>query len=344
MERCLLLAQNGAGMVSPNPMVGAVLVHGDRIIGEGWHREYGQAHAEVNCIGSVKETDKALIADSTMYVSLEPCAHFGRTPPCADLIIRHRIPRVVIGCRDTFSEVSGKGIAKLEAAGIDVTTGVLEQSCRFLNRRFFTRQERGRPYIILKWAQSEDGFIAPPQGRRVMLSNPFSQKLVQKMRSEEDAILVGYNTALLDDPQLNNRYGSGRQPLRIVVDPELALPGSLRLFDRSQPTLVLNNRKEMAEGQLVWARTEAGMPLAQQLARHLQHINSLIVEGGQKTLQQFIDAGLWDEAILFRTPVLLQEGTPAPVLRQAIPGKRFPLSDNLVTTYYHEYTTGLYQS
>lgn len=329
-------------MVSPNPMVGAVLVHRNRIIGEGWHQVYGQAHAEVHCIASVPEADRHLIPESTLYVSLEPCAHFGRTPPCADLIVRERIPEVVIGCRDTFSEVSGKGIAKLQQAGIKVITGVLENECRYLNRRFFTRQEQHRPYIMLKWAQSADGFIAPPQGRRVMLSNVFSQKLVHRMRSEEDAILVGYNTALYDNPKLNNRSGAGRQPLRIVTDPELQLPSTLHLFDRSQPTLVFNYLENKEEHNLELIRLERKSPLPEQLINRLPKINSLIIEGGSKTLQQFIDAGLWDEALVFRTPHLLGEGTPAPVLQQALPARQFNLFNDHITIYHHEHTRGLY--
>lgn len=329
-------------MVSPNPMVGAVLVHRDRIIGEGWHQVYGQAHAEVHCMASVTEADRHLIPESTLYVSLEPCAHFGRTPPCADLIVRERIPEVVIGCRDTFSEVSGKGIAKLQQAGIKVITGVLENECRYLNRRFFTRQEQHRPYIMLKWAQSADGFIAPPQGRRVMLSNIFSQQLVHRMRREEDAILVGYNTALYDNPKLNNRSGSGRQPLRIVTDPELQLPATLHLFDRSQSTLVFNYLEDKEEHNLELIKLERTASLPEQLISRLPKINSLIVEGGSKTLQQFINAGLWDEALVFRTPHLLGAGTLAPVLQQALPARQFNLFNDHITIYHHEHTRGLY--
>lgn len=342
IQRCIQLAQQGAGMVSPNPMVGAVLVYEDRIIGEGWHQVYGQAHAEVNCIRSVAEEDWQLISQSTIYVSLEPCAHWGRTPPCADLIIEHHIPRVVLGCTDTFSEVSGRGIEKLKQAGIEVITGVLEQQCRWLNRRFFIRQEQHRPYIILKWAQSADGFTAPMQGRRVMLSNLFSLKLVHKMRSEEDAILVGYNTALLDDPQLNNRYGSGKQPVRMVIDPQLQLPAHLHLFDQSQATVVFNYLKEEEKENLHLVRLEKEQTLAKQIIDKAGKINSLIVEGGAKTLQQFIDAGLWDEAVIFNTPNLLEHGTPIPQLRQALLQEQYILQTDTVTHYYHEHTTALF--
>ena len=323
-------------------MVGAVLVYKDRIIGEGWHQEYGQAHAEVNCIRSVAENDQQFIAQSTIYVSLEPCAHWGRTPPCADLIIEHNIPRVVLGCTDTFHEVMGKGIEKLKKAGIEVITGVREQECRWLNRRFFTRQERQRPYIILKWAQSADGFLAPEQGRRLMLSNPFSQRLVHKMRSEEDAILVGYNTAWHDDPQLNNRYGSGKQPVRMVIDPQLKLPPHLRLFDHSQPTVVFNYLEEEEKGNLRFMKIDGAQPLAQQIIANAGKISSLIVEGGAKTLQQFIAAGLWDEAIVFGTPHLLSQGIAAPQLQQAILKEQYTLQTDTVTHYYHEHTATLF--
>ncbi|WP_118975392.1 bifunctional diaminohydroxyphosphoribosylaminopyrimidine deaminase/5-amino-6-(5-phosphoribosylamino)uracil reductase RibD [Taibaiella koreensis] len=340
MQRCLKLAALGAGRVSPNPMVGAVLVYGDRIIGEGWHQEYGHAHAEVNCIASVLASDRDLIPLSTMYVSLEPCAHFGRTPPCADLIVQHRIPRVVIGCTDTFSQVSGRGIAKLEVAGIEVIQGVLEAACRRLNRRFFTRQEQQRPYVILKWAQSEDGFIAPPEGRRVMLSNPFSQKIVQRMRSEEDAILVGYRTALLDDPQLSNRYGPGKQPLRVVIDPQLSLPPSLKLMDGSQPTIVLNELKTVEQHSLQWKQVATNTPAA--WLQQLDTINSIIIEGGARTLEQFIGTDMWDEAFIIKTPHLLGEGVPAPVLRHAIRQEVLSLQADVIYHYDHEHTARLF--
>lgn len=343
IRRCLQLAQLGAGRVSPNPMVGAVLVYEDRIIGEGWHQAYGQAHAEVNCVRSVTETDRHLIPESTMYVSLEPCAHWGQTPPCADLIVEQRIPRVVLGCTDTFSEVSGKGIARLRAAGVTVITGILEEECRWLNRRFFTRQERQRPYIILKWAQSSDGFMAPADGQRVMLSNQFSQKLVHKMRSEEDAILVGYRTALLDDPQLSNRYGSGRQPLRMVIDPELDLPAHLKLFDGSQETRVFNYLKEAVAEELHWTKLDKATDLAAAVIARSGKINSLIIEGGRKTLEQFIRASLWDEALVFRTPQVLGRGTPAPLLHNALHYRQYPIQTDTVNQYYHEHTSKLFR-
>lgn len=333
MQRCIALAQKGAGSVAPNPMVGAVLVHDDTIIGEGWHMQYGQAHAEVNCIRSVAAANRKLIPESTIYVSLEPCAHYGKTPPCADLIISEGIRKVVIGCTDTFHKVAGEGIRKLETAGIHVTNGVLEGACRGLNKRFFTNQEKKRPYVILKWAQSADGFIAPPEGRKVMLSNELTRRYVHKMRSEEAAILVGYRTALLDDPELNNRYWSGPQPERVVLDPELQLPGTLKLFRGPQKTLVLNHHKDAAEGQVQWMRIAGKDNLAEAVLEALTGRASVIVEGGTRTLQQFIDAGLWDEACVIETPVVLQEGTAAPLLHHHLPGSRLRLGSDQIQHY-----------
>lgn len=231
MQRCLQLAQLAAGHTAPNPMVGAVLVHDGVIIGEGYHKQYGGPHAEVNCINSVAEEHKHLIPSSFIYVSLEPCAHYGKTPPCADLIIRNKIPKVVVGCRDPFKQVDGKGIEKLVNAGIDVTVGVLEKECRQVNRRFFTFHTQHRPYVLLKWAQTGDGKIASYSEERLLISNDISNKLVHKWRSEEAAILVGTNTALMDNPSLTNRLWSGKSPIRLVIDMDLRLPKHLQLFN-----------------------------------------------------------------------------------------------------------------
>jgi diaminohydroxyphosphoribosylaminopyrimidine deaminase/5-amino-6-(5-phosphoribosylamino)uracil reductase len=341
MQRCLELALKGSGNVSPNPMVGAVLVCDGRIIGEGWHRQYGQAHAEVNCIASVSEEDRQFIGKSTMYVSLEPCAHYGKTPPCADLIIQHNIPKVVIGCTDTFNAVSGKGIAKLKEAGTEVVLNVLEHESRWLNRRFFCRQEKQRPYVILKWAESENGYIAPPQGNRVMLSNEFSQKWVHKMRSEEDAILVGYHTALLDNPALSNRFGAGKHPVRVVIDLNASLPPALNLFDRLQPTIVFNFMKDETAENLTFIRLNKEQELAAQILKHLQHINSIIIEGGRKTLQMFLDADLWDEAYIISTPVIIHNGTDAPKLNAGELLNIFKLKTDTIKHYQHEHSSKL---
>jgi diaminohydroxyphosphoribosylaminopyrimidine deaminase/5-amino-6-(5-phosphoribosylamino)uracil reductase len=344
MQRCLQLALLGAGNVAPNPVVGAVLVYNGKIIGEGYHRQYGGPHAEVNCINSVADADKELIEKSTLYVSLEPCAHYGKTPPCADLIIRYKIRQVVIGCRDSFEAVNarlndaaaqGKGIERLMAAGIAVTVGILEKECRELNRRFFTFHEKQRPYIILKWAQSRDGKIAPlnmPAGRqvpkggslehenpkRLMISNEFTNSLVHKWRTEEASILVGTNTALLDDPALTARLWPGKDPVRLVIDTALKLPVHLKLFDGSVKTIVFNYIKQSATENLVYHRLnkEEGIPVQIIAALYNMQLQSVMVEGGSKLLQSFIDEGSWDEArVITNTSMVIGEGLDAPVLK-----------------------------
>ena len=338
MLRCLELAQKGIGLVSPNPMVGAVLVFEDKIIGSGWHQEYGKAHAEVNCISSVAEEHVSLISQSTLYVSLEPCAHFGRTPPCADLIIQHKIPKVVIGCLDSYSEVAGKGIERLRNAGIEVIVPVMEKECRLMNKRFFTVQEKKRPYIILKWAQSVEGYIAPSDGTRTQLSNASSNKMVHKMRYEEDAILVGFKTALMDNPQLNirNWKTNGRQPVRIVLDCEKQLPSHLHLFDQSQKTIIFNFISNEISGNNHWIKIDQELPILDQIFQHLPFIQSLIVEGGAKTLNMFLDKGLWDEALIFKTPVSLVNGIPAPLLKNHKAIQSFNLDKDIVSLHAHE--------
>ncbi len=321
MQRCLQLAGSGAGHTAPNPMVGAVLVYKDRIIGEGCHRQYGKAHAEVNCINSVRPADKQLIARSTLYVSLEPCAHFGKTPPCTGLIIENRIPAVVIGCRDSFNEVNGKGIEKLEAAGIQVTVGVLEKECLALNRRFFTFHDRKRPYIILKWAESSDGKIAGTGSSRILISNEFTNRLVHKWRSEEAAILVGTNTALKDDPSLTTRHWPGKSPVRLVIDRELKLPAHLKLFGGEADTIVFNYLKTGDEGKLHYKQLGRNGGLLKQLLLVLceRKLQSVIVEGGTRLLQSFIDAGLWDEArVICNRQLTIGDGLEAPVLKNTV--------------------------
>ncbi|MDF3079416.1 MAG: ribD [Sphingobacteriaceae bacterium] len=321
MLRCIELARLGAGNVSPNPMVGAVIVHEDRIIGEGYHRRYGEAHAEVNAVNDVfaKNSEaKNLLKNSTIYVSLEPCAHFGKTPPCADLIIRHGIPRVVIGCRDPFEAVDGKGIEKLKHAGAEVITGILEKECEELNKRFFTRVRKQRPYIIVKWAQTSDSFFAPADGSKKWISSDLSKQLVHKWRSEEDAVLVGKNTALADNPQLNVRDWAGRNPKRIVIDRNLELPTSLHLFNESVETFVFNALKTDVQQNIKYLQLEDFDHYLPQLIcyqLYISDIQSVIVEGGAKTLRLFLDAGLWDEARVFNAPVLWGEGIKAPILK-----------------------------
>ena len=312
MSRCIELAKLGAGNVSTNPMVGAVVVHDGKIIGEGYHRKCGEAHAEVNAINSVKNQE--LLKESEIYVSLEPCAHFGKTPPCADLIIEKKIKKVYVGCLDPFSKVDGKGIQKLRAAGVEVVVGVLEKECQELNRRFFTSVNLKRPYVILKWAQSIDGYI-DKDCKPVRISNHQTEILNHKWRSEEDAILVGYNTALRDNPSLTNRLWAGKNPLRVVLDWELKLPNYLKLYDGAARTVVFTGKDveaDLSGVTVVKIDFERGNMAAQVLsALYEMKVQSLIVEGGASTHQMFVDAGLWDEARIFVSPVMLVNGTRA---------------------------------
>ena len=315
MHRCIELARLGAGSVAPNPMVGAVLVYQNRIIGEGYHMQYGQPHAEVNCINSVKDADKHFIPQSILYVSLEPCAHFGKTPPCADLIIRYQIKKVVIGCRDPFKQVDGKGIEKLKEAGIEVITPVLEKECIDLNIVFFTYYTKYRPYIIIKWAQSADGKIASSDFSRVHISSEISNRLVHQWRSEIMSILVGTNTALHDDPTLTTRLWKGKNPVRLVVDMDLSLPGSLKIFGADARTIIFNAVKHDEIGNLLFYQVVESDNLVQQICHALYQLNihSLIVEGGARLIQSFLDEGIWDEArIITNTQLTIPNGLPAP--------------------------------
>jgi len=317
MHRCVELAKLAAGNVAPNPMVGAVLVHDGKIISEGYHAKFGEAHAEVNCINNVKEEDKNLIEKSTLYVSLEPCSHFGKTPPCTDLIIKNKIPEVVIGCKDSFKEVDGKGIKRLQEAGIKITTGILEKECRELNKRFFTFHQKQRPYIILKWAESANGKIGIVTGR-VLISNEYTNRLVHKWRSEEAAILVGRKTASKDDPSLTTRLYPGNNPVRCVTDNHLTLPTWLTLFDHATPTIVFNLLKEAKEKNIKWVRLQDSTISTLLTSMHNQDIQSVIVEGGATLLQSFIDEGLWDEVRTIRNNELtIKNGIDAPELKKA---------------------------
>jgi len=319
MWRCLQLAEMGAGHVAPNPMVGAVLVYDDRIIGEGYHQQYGEPHAEVNCLLSVDDNDEQFIPVSTLYVSLEPCAHFGKTPPCTDLIIKNKIPNVVIGCRDSFEAVNGKGIDKLKAAGVNVTVGILEKECLALNKRFFTFHNQQRPYIILKWAQSNDGKISGEGSSRLLISNEFTDRLVHKWRSEEAAILVGTNTALLDDPALTTRLWPGNNPVRLVIDKELKLPAHLKLFDSCTKTIVFNHKRQEDGEMLSYHQLNKDENIIPQILSALYdlQIQSVMVEGGAKLLQSFIDERLWDEArVICNEQLTIGNGLSAPVLKQ----------------------------
>lgn len=340
MQRCLELAQLGAGQVSPNPMVGAVVVHDDQIIGEGYHHKYGEAHAEVNAIAQViSRFDNAaeLLKQSTIYVSLEPCAHYGKTPPCADLIIKHQIPQVVVGCRDTFEQVDGKGIVKLKAAGIEVTVGVLEKECLWLNRRFFTRIQKHRPYIILKWAQTTDGFFAPDDNSQLWITGEQSRRLVHQWRSEEDAILVGKNTVAIDNPKLNVRYWEGKSPKRVVIDRRLELDKSLNAFDQSVETFIFNAVKFDVDGKNKYIALEdfdRYVPQYILYQLYLQDIQSVIIEGGARTLEGFIEAGLWDEARVFTGKTVLKKGIKAPQITGIIAEELSSGNDRLQIIYH----------
>jgi len=379
MHRCIELAKLGAGNVAPNPMVGAVLVYEDRIIGEGYHQKYGEAHAEVNCISQATQSGRTdLIIRSALYVSLEPCAHFGKTPPCADLIIKHKIPKVVIGCRDPFKEVNGKGIEKLNAAGIEVVLGISEKECKELNKRFFTFHNEARPYIILKWAETSDGFIAtspqtPLQGRgasrssdrkehfnlpdsktpviaseakqqeglgraRLFISNEYTNRLVHKWRSEEASILVGTNTVEYDNPELTTRLWPGHSPVRLIVDMQLRLSSSLKVFNQKTRTVIFNTVKHEEDGNLLYYQVTEDVSLVHQIVNALYQlkIQSVIVEGGARLLQSFIDEGMWDEArVISNGQLAIGKGLPAPVLKHSINSTEINIFSDKIEFHQH---------
>ena len=315
IARCIQLAKNGLCNAAPNPMVGAVIVHNDIIIGEGYHIRCGEAHAEVNAIRSVKNEN--LLKESTIYVSLEPCSHYGKTPPCADLIINKGIPKVVVGCMDPFSLVAGKGIQKMRDAGIEVTVGVLEEECRQLIRRFITFHTHRRPFITLKWAQSADGFIDLHRtgGHPFIFSTPLSSMVVHKRRAEHAAILVGRKTALLDNPSLTTRSWYGKNPVRMVIDKDLTLPFHLALFDGSTPTIVFTAQQEAPVlPQVEYIVLDFSRDILPQIMEVLyqKKLQSLMVEGGSILLQSFIDNNCWDEAYIESSDHYLKEGVRAP--------------------------------
>lgn len=339
IKRCLELAAKGLGNVAPNPMVGSVIVLDGKIIGEGYHQQYGQAHAEVNAINSVE--NKELLKKATLYVNLEPCSHFGKTPPCTDLIIEHKIPYVVIGTIDSNSMVSGRGIEKLVKAGIDVKTGILEQECKEVNKRFFTFHEKKRPYIILKWAQTADGFIDAKRTednteKALQISNSESKKLLHKWRSEEQAIMVGTNTALLDNPSLTVREVEGKNPLRITFDKWLRIPKEYHLFDKSTPTLIFTANPVSPETNLEFVNIDFEKEIIPQVLNELykRNIQSVIVEGGSQLLNSFIDANLWDEARVFISDQEITKGVNAPVLNES-PFSKQNISGDKLMIYLH---------
>ncbi|TXF77467.1 bifunctional diaminohydroxyphosphoribosylaminopyrimidine deaminase/5-amino-6-(5-phosphoribosylamino)uracil reductase RibD [Chryseobacterium sp.] len=311
MNRCIQLAEQALGNTYPNPLVGSVIVHQDEIIGEGFHHTAGENHAEINAISSVK--DPGLLKESTIYVSLEPCSHFGKTPPCADKIVETGFRKVVIGTLDPHKKVNGKGKAIIEKAGIEVVSGILEENCRQLNRRFFTFQKKKRPYIILKWAESGDGFINK-DFKPTQISNALTKQFVHQLRSEEHAILIGTKTALTDNPDLTTREISGRNPVRILIDLDLKVPRDFKIFNTEAETLVFNLFKDSVEGNLKFIRIEKENFLENLMQKlYEKQIQSVLVEGGRFTLEQFISTGLWDEAIVIKNENLrLGNGTEAP--------------------------------
>lgn len=321
IKRCLQIAKNGLGTTRPNPMVGSVIVYNNKIIGEGFTSKHGGNHAEVNAIKSVK--NKYLLKLATLYVTLEPCSHFGKTPPCSDLIIKHQIPNVVIGCVDDNEKVAGKGIAKLKAAGVHVTVGILEDECKSHHKRFFTFHNKKRPYIILKWAESIDGFIAPKtknEQKPFWITNTFSRQLVHKWRAEEQAILIGTNTVTQDNPSLTVRNWTGKNPTRIIIDKDSKLSNNYTVFDDHVETLVVSK-----------VNYNFYKPLGKQICNTLfeKNITSIIIEGGAKTLQTFIDENLWDEARVFIGQNVFKDGIKAPIFTGKLISEKKILTDTL---------------
>ena len=345
IKRCIELAKNGLGTTYPNPLVGSVIVYDDKIIGEGWHKKSGEPHAEVNAVNAVK--DKSLLKKATIYVSLEPCSHFGKTPPCCDLIVKNKIPNVIIGTVDPNIKVAGKGIQKLIEAGINVTVGILEEECNALNKRFFTFHNKKRPYIILKWAESQDGFIAPMKSLRypkiseehenekkpVWITNQYSRQLVHKWRSEEQAILVGAQTVIDDNPKLNVRDWTGNNPIRVVLDPNNRIPLDSHVLDNQFKTILFSKSKPTIDKEnSIFTSIDFGQNVATQIAAGLYQyqIQSVIIEGGRQTLQAFIDANLWDEARIFVGNVAFKEGTEAPIFTNKQFKKQALIKDQLL--------------
>ncbi len=333
MRRALELAESGRGFVSPNPMVGCVIVYQDQIIGEGFHEIYGGPHAELNAIKAVKNPE--LLSESTAYVSLEPCAHWGKTPPCANLLVEKGLKKVVIAALDSNPLVGGKGVEILRNAGIEVVTGVLEKEARWQNRRFFTQIEQKQPYVILKWAQSTDGFVARSDYSSKWISNARSRQLVHKWRAEEDAILVGKNTAKYDNPSLTVRDWTGKNPLRLVIDPNLELPENLNLFDQIVPTICYNTIKSEKTDNLEFVKLNPGFELKEILDDlNSRKIQSLIVEGGSFILNKFIKEGLWDEARVFTGLTDFKEGISAPKLNSS-PTETLSIQEDTLRIYHH---------
>ncbi|WP_231459622.1 MULTISPECIES: bifunctional diaminohydroxyphosphoribosylaminopyrimidine deaminase/5-amino-6-(5-phosphoribosylamino)uracil reductase RibD [unclassified Pedobacter] len=322
VKRCLELAAKAIGNVSPNPMVGCVIVANGEIIGEGYHQKYGEAHAEPNAIKAVIEKFGAqaddLLKTATAYVNLEPCAHFGKTPPCADLFVKHKLKKVVIGNRDPFSGVDGKGIEKLKNAGIEVISGVLDKECRGFNKRFFTRIQNQRPYIILKWAETANGFFASLDGHQKWISGALAKRLAHQWRTEEDAILIGKQTAIIDNPQLTSRLWPGKNPIRLVIDKNLQISSDNNVFNKEAKTIIFNEVKTDVVDNIHYIQMEdMHFYLPQKIAfqLYLMDIQSVIVEGGANILNQFLGAGIWDEARIFSSKNSWSAGIASPVIK-----------------------------
>ncbi len=335
MQRCIDLALSGLGYVAPNPMVGAVLVADEKIIGEGYHRKFGEHHAEVNAIASV--SDKSLLRKATLYVNLEPCCHHGKTPPCTDLIVQHQIPEVVIGTVDPFDAVAGKGIARLRSKGCNVRVGIMKERCRELNKRFFTFHEKKRPYVVLKWAQTADGFIDVIRQQNAVkrptwITSEKLRMLVHKWRTEEAAIMVGTQTALKDNPRLNVRDWHGPSPTRIVIDKKLKLTRDYSLLDNSHLTIVINELENKTNGLTRFLKIEIDTNIVRFVMDLLyrEGIQSLFVEGGRKLLQSFIDEGAWDEARIFSGRQFFGNGIAAPIIRNAKSRKQINIGSELL--------------
>lgn len=316
MNRALELATLGKGYTSPNPMVGCVIVHNDRVIGEGWHQAYGEAHAEVNAIQRVE--DKSLLPESTVYVTLEPCSHHGKTPPCTDLLIQYQVKRVVIAVSDPFEKVNGKGINLLKDAGIEVVVGILEERAKETNIRFLTSIQHHRPYVILKWAQTADGFIARSNHDSKWISNALSRQLVHKWRTEEDGILVGKNTAIHDNPSLTARDWSGKNPIRILLDSQLEANDNLNIFNDDADTLILNDLKNDQIGTNKWIKVDTKDPKSILSVLHQEGIQSIIIEGGTQVLNSFIGSDCWDEARIFSSQTTFGEGIEGPTIKGTV--------------------------
>lgn len=338
MKRCIDLALSGSGQTAPNPMVGCVIVHNNKITGEGFHKKYGEPHAEVNAINSVK--DKNLLKESSLYVNLEPCSHQGKTPPCCDYIIKYKIPEVYIGCRDTNPMVSGQGIEKLKASGCKVFKNILEKECRFVNRRFFTAHEKKRPYIVLKWAQTTDGFIdkirnKEQNGQPTWISDELSRVLVHQWRAEEQAILVGINTVIKDNPKLTTRDWKGHDPVRIIIDPDLRTPANSNILDNTAPTFIINNHRNELLKNTEYIKLAGKENMVKEICDLLyqKKIISVIIEGGRKTIQSFIDESLWDEARVITAPAKFKQGVPSPWIK-SIPSETKIIEKDKLEIYY----------